>query len=235
MISERWIGLPAFAKNANRSATPFGVRCTGPSPCAILTDSAGLSGEITKCLAELCECGFLKQYNLPGKIKKGAVYQLIDCFVLFYFEFLKNRKGTDPNYWTLSYASPRTNSWRGRAFERLCLWHVPQIKSALGISGVITDEYCWRGVSDDGHAVQIDLVLDRGDRMTDICEMKYTTGEYALEREEYLKLQDRLETYRRKSRTKKGVRLVMVAANGLKPNSYSPNVQAVVTLDDLFR
>ena len=196
--------------------------------------SEGSSGEVTKCLGELCECGFLKCYNLPGKVKKGAVYQLIDPYVLFYFEFLKNRKGTDPHFWTISYATPRINSWRGRAFEKLCLWHVPQIKAALGIGGILTDEFCWRGTSDDGKTVQIDLILERGDRMTDICEMKFSNAPYALDEEEWLRIQARMEIYRRQTKTNKGIRLVVVSANGLKDNAYRGNVQAVVTLSSLF-
>ena len=194
----------------------------------------GSGGEISKSLDELCQCGFLRRYNLPGKVKKGAIYQLIDPYVLFYFEFLKNRKGTDPHYWTISYASPRTNAWRGRAFEKLCLWHVPQIKAALGIGGILTDEFCWRGESDEGERVQIDLILDRGDRMTDVCEMKYSETPYVLKEDEWRKIQTRIAVYRERTRTTKGVRVVMVAANGLKDNAYSGNVQAVVTLNSLF-
>ena len=194
----------------------------------------GAGGEISRSLEELCQCGFLRRYNLPGKVKKSAIYQLIDPYVLFYFEFLKNRKGTDPHYWTISYASPRTNAWRGRAFEKLCLWHVPQIKAALGISGILTDEFCWRGESDDGERVQIDLILDRGDRMTDVCEMKYSDVPYVLREDEWRKIQTRIAVYRERTRTTKGVRVVVVSAHGLKDNAYSGNVQAVVTLDSLF-
>ena len=194
----------------------------------------GAGGEISRSLDELCQCGFLRRYNLPGKVKKGAIYQLIDPYVLFYFEFLKNRKGTDPHYWTISYASPRMNAWRGRAFEKLCLWHVPQIKAALGIGGILTDEFCWRGESDEGERVQIDLILDRGDRMTDICEMKYSEAPYVLKEDEWRKIQTRIAVYRERTRTTKGVRVVMVAANGLKNNAYSGNVHAVVTLNSLF-
>ena len=35
------------------------------------------------------------------------------------------------------------NTWKGHAFERVCLQHVPQIKAALGISGVQTNVCSW--------------------------------------------------------------------------------------------
>ena len=104
----------------------------------------GSGGEVTHCLEELCDCGFLRRYSMPGTIKRGAIYQLIDNYVLFYFQFLRNRKGTDDRFWSLSYSSGAVNAWRGLAFERLCLWHIPQIRTALGISGVLTDVYSWR-------------------------------------------------------------------------------------------
>ena len=92
----------------------------------------GSGGEVTHCLEELCDCGFLRRYSMPGTIKRGAIYQLIDNYVLFYFQFLRNRKGTDDRFWSLSYSSGAVNAWRGLAFERLCLWHIPQIPRRAG-------------------------------------------------------------------------------------------------------
>ena len=197
----------------------------------------GSGGEITHCLEELCDCGFLRRYNMPGTLKRGAIYQLIDNYVLFYFQFLRNRKGTDDRFWTLSYASGAVNAWRGLAFERLCLWHIPQIRAALGISGVLTDVYSWRAKNGDsgGKPVQIDMLLDRGDNMIDICEMKFSGGEYEIDAAESRRLAERVETFRRQTNTRKGVRIVMVTSFGLKRNKYFGNVQNVVTLDDLFR
>ena len=49
------------------------------------------------------------------------------------------------------------------------------------------------------------------------------------------KLAERVETFRRQTRTRKGVRVVMITSFGLKRNKYSGNVQSVITLEDLFR
>lgn len=196
----------------------------------------GSGGEVTKCLDELCDCGFLRRYHRIGREKKDALYQLVDNFTLFHFQFLRRRRGNDGRFWTLSYATPAVNAWRGLAFERLCLWHVPQIRAALGIAGVRTDVYSWRGrpTEDGDRPVQIDMLLDRGDNLIDLCEMKFTAAEYELDAEENRKLAERAETFRRQTGTRKGVRTVLVAAAGLKRNKYAGNVQAVVTLDDLF-
>ena len=94
-----------------------------------LGESSG--GDISTCLEELESCGFIRRYNPIGKSQKGAVYQLIDSYVLFYFEFLAHRTGNDEKYWTHHYSTPATNIWRGLAFERACFWHIPQIKAAF--------------------------------------------------------------------------------------------------------
>ena len=216
----------------------LGERSTGMTREEILEaldDKSG--GEVSTCLEELCDCGFLRRYNMPQMVKKGAIYQLVDNYVLFYFKFLKNRRGTDEHFWTLSYSGGKINAWRGLAFERICLWHIPQIRSALGISGVLTDVYSWRArkTSPDDRPMQIDMLLDRSDNMIDICEMKFTDGEYEIDAEESRRLSNRVETFRRQTKTRKGVRLVLVASAGLRHNKYSGDVQSVITLDDLFR
>ena len=197
----------------------------------------GSGGEVTHSLEELCQCGFVRRYRSIGMAKKGAIYQLIDNYVLFYFQFLRNRKGTDEHFWSLSYATPAVNAWRGLAFERLCMWHVPQIRAALGISGVVTDVYSWRGkkTEDGDRPVQIDMVLDRGDNLIDICEMKFSNGEYEIDADENQRLMERAETFRRQTGTRKGTRTVLVSAFGLKRGKYAGNIQSVVTLDDLFK
>lgn len=193
-------------------------------------------GDVTVCLEELCQCGFLRRYEMIGRAKKDALYQLVDNFTLFHFRFVRERHGHDRRFWTLSYATPAVNTWRGLAFERLCLWHLPQIRAALGIAGVRTDAYSWRGGGTDGTGkkVQIDLLLDRGDNMIDLCEIKFAGAEYELDAAESRKLAARVETFRRATGTRKGVRTVLIASYGLAQGKHSGDIQSVVTLDDLF-
>ena len=117
------------------------------------------------------------------------------------------------------------------------MWHVPQIRAALGISGIVTDVYSWRGkkTEDGGKPLQIDMLLDRSDNMIDLCEMKFSGGEYELDAEENRRLMERMETFRRQTGTRKGTRTVLISAFGLKRGKYAGNIQSVVTLDDLFR
>lgn len=102
-------------------------------------------GNVTRELDELEECGFIRRYQIPGSKVKGAIFQLVDHFTLFHFSFLDGEKITSGDFWSSSAALHRKEAWRGLAFERLCLDHVSQIKFKLGISGVFTREYAWRG------------------------------------------------------------------------------------------
>lgn len=199
----------------------------------------GAGEDTTRCLEELCDCGFLRRYSMIGHRKKDAIYQLVDPFTAFHFKFLRTGPGTavDEHFWTLSQNSPELNAWRGLAFERICLWHLPQIRAALGIAGVLTGAYSWRGrkTEDGDRPVQIDLLLDRRDGVINLCEMKYSSAPYELDAEETERLAERAAQFVRQTGTRKAVSTVLVAASGANRNKYSGNIQAVVTLDDLFR
>ena len=96
-------------------------------------------------------------------------------FTLFYFKFVKDYKGHDPQHWQHLLKDPGKIAWEGLAFERVCLLHSREIRSALGISGVAADESAWFRRSDATAGVrgaQIDLVIERADRVVNLCEMK---------------------------------------------------------------
>ena len=78
-------------------------------------------------------------------------------------------------------------------------------------------------------------MIDRDDRIVDLCEMKWTHGAYALDKEEAKKLRDRCEIFRAVTGTDKAVHIVLATPFGLRPNLHSGLVQNVVTLAALFR
>ena len=129
-----------------------------------------------------------------------------------------------------------SNTWRGLAFERLCLQHSEQMRKALGIAGVYTEIYAWRHVGDDIYpkGAQIDLILDRADNVINICEMKYTKGRYLLDKDTLEELNEKAEVFRAVSKTRKAMHLTMVTSNGLVDNAYSKQIQSEITLADLF-
>ena len=158
------------------------------------------------------------------------IYQLIDPFILFSLRFIA---GNGLTSWTSYHGSPAYNSWRGHAFEIVCLNHVPQIKSALRIAGVETQEYAWRSNGNELGA-QIDLVIDRRDGVVNLCEMKYSSDAYVTTSDEYKKLQNRINRFAKETGSKKSLHITLVSANGLKQNKYSSVFQNSISGDELF-
>lgn len=194
------------------------------------------SGTLTRCLEELEQCGFVRKYTPFGKKTKGALWQLVDALTLFHHRFVAGESNPDERFWSRSIASGAQNAWRGLAFERVCLAHVPQIKRALQIGGVLVRVASWRHVPDDVHpdGAQIDLLLERADRVIDVCEMKWSDGAYAIDKAGERKMRNRLETFRSVTGTRCAVHLAMVTPEGVLHNAHSGIVQAEVVLEDLF-
>lgn len=202
------------------------------STAAKVTDS----GTLTKYLDELEQCGFIRRYVLPGRKKKGAVFQLMDNFTLFHFRFIADNPMHDRHRWTSSIGTPAYAAWEGLAFERLCLWHVEEIKRALQIGGVLTNAFGWRHAADaeGGKGAQIDLLIDRADGIVNICEMKFCAEPYVITAEDDMAMRRKKEVFRRVTATRKAVHVTYVTPFGLKRNAYANDVQSEVTLDDLF-
>ena len=186
-------------------------------------------------LRDLEQCGFIRKYMAIGKKSRSAFYQLMDNYSLFYLNFVKANSENDEHFWTNSIDTPLRNSWSGIAFERLCLWHVTQIKAALGISGVNSSVYSWRTEATEEHdGAQIDLLIDRRDGVINLCEMKYADDTYALDAEEEKKLRNRLTAFKLDTKTRKGIHTTLVTTYGIRRNSHSGMIQSVVTMDSLF-
>lgn len=189
-----------------------------------------------KVLRELEQCDFIRRYTCIGKKTKDSVYQLVDNYTLFYFNFIQENIHNDAHFWTNQYGTPLHNVWAGLAFERVCLQHIEQMKRAIGFSAVISSAHSWRYVPTDKSekGVQIDLLIDRKDDVINLCEMKYSKSPYALTAQEEMNLQNRIATFIRETQTRKAVHLTMVTSFGLVNNAYANEIQAQVTMDDLF-
>ena len=127
--------------------------------------------------------------------------------------------------------------WCGLAFERVCFAHIEQIKSKLGISGVLTGVYSWRCEADEnaGHGgVQIDMLIDRNDGVIDLCEMKYSDTEYTITSSYANEMARKRSVFQQVSKTSKAIHIVLVTTQGIAAGAYCHSVQASVILDDLF-
>ena len=195
------------------------------------------SGTLSTRLDELEMSDFVRGYRCMGKKERDTMYQLIDPFTLFHFSFVKTSKGTGTNFWTSKIESATHNTWAGLAFERLCFWHTAQIKQALGISGIACSFYSWTYIPKAGgeEGAQIDMLIDRNDKVINLCEMKYSDSEYAVTDDEYKRLCRRRSVFANASKTHKAVHYTLVTTYGLKRAANDDIFNQTVTLDDLFR
>lgn len=193
-------------------------------------------GGFSKQLEELEQCGFIRRYTNWNKKKREAIFQLIDNFTLFHFSFLANESNPDPHFWSLASESSSLWVWKGLAFERLCLQHIPQIKKALGISGVLTKVYAWRHLPNDVYpqGAQIDLIIERADRVINLCEMKWTDEEFVITKEYDAKLLTKKAVFRAVTGTRLALHLTLVSPYGAIHNKYWGDLQSEVMLEALF-
>ena len=186
-------------------------------------------------LEELENCDFIRVFPSRGK-RKETLIQLIDPFILFYYRFIEHRS-LDPQFWMHQSNMPETNSWKGYAFELVCLLHVEQMKWKLGISSVLTNVYSFsmqQNLENGIQGSQIDLVMERADRITNLFEMKYSHQEYLVTKEIDESLRRKRSDYQIGTKTKNAIQLTLVTPYGVIPNSYSNNLDSVLTTDDLF-
>jgi len=191
-------------------------------------------GSLSSLLEELEQSGFIRRYSDYRKASEGSIYQLLDFFSIYYLTFMGQGGRRDRDFWSKLNGKGAYNAWAGLSFELLCLTHIEQIKDGLGISGVSTSVYAWRD-PEKGSNMQIDLVIDRADGIVDLCESKYTLKPYAIGKSAAESLNARRDAFIASIAGSKAVRTVVIAAAGLKENTYSYVAAKALSLDDLFR
>lgn len=194
------------------------------------------TGNLSMKLEELESCGFIRKYFAFGRKKKDAVYQLIDCFTLFYFKFLKEMP-SDENFWSNQINTPAVNTWMGLAFERVCLMHIGQIKKKLGISGVLTEVnslYCRADLDKGIFGSQMDMLIVRRDQVINLCEMKYSGSEYTVTEKFNRSMRNKMSDLRKLTGTKYAIFPTLITTYGMTDNSYAGDVQSLVVMEDLF-
>lgn len=192
------------------------------------------AGSTIRILKELEESGFIRKYQSFGKKEKNSLYQLSDFYSLFYVKFIRGNHSLNENNWIQGLNTPQQRAWGGYAFEQVCLAHLPQIKHALGISGVQTNSSSWINTG-KGKKRQIALVIDRKDGVINICEMKFSIKPFTIGKDYLIELQDKMETFRATTQTSKALFLTMITTFGIAKNEYSMgSVQNSLKMDDLF-
>ena len=203
-----------------------------------IIETCGLTsgGWTTRILDELERSGFIQSMLPYEHTGKHAVYRLIDEYSLFYLKFMEKPLTSGKDGWMKLSTGNSYKTWCGMAFEALCLKHIFKIKEALGISGVLSREATWRSVPGKGEeGAQVDLLIDRADHVINLCEIKFCTQEFMIDKSYGSELQRKLSVFKQKTGTKKTVLLTMVTTYGLKENEYSRKlVDKSLPMDILF-
>ena len=192
------------------------------------------NGHLGKQLEDLVCCDLIRKNIVREKEikRKDAIYQLCDFFSLFYFTFIE-RAEVEQQYWSHHINTPEVNSWMGLTYERICMAHIQQIKHSLHLDTISTLSYSWRSKTSTP-AAQIDIIIERADKIINICEVKYCQGEYNLDKDEYERIKKRKNAFIQETGLRHVPWLTMITTEGVARGKYSEMIQTQVTLDDLF-
>lgn len=192
-------------------------------------------GTLSTSLNELEESGFIEIFLFYQNKKTKKRYKLVDSFTIFYLKFMKNQNFKTGKNWKNIVKSQSWVSWSGLAFERLCFSHTPQIKRALKLEAIECTVTAWRK-ADKNEGTQIDMLIDRADRVVNVCEIKFAKADFTIDKAYAKKLRNKIDLFSNTASNKrKNIFLTMITTFGLTDNDYHKElVQSEVVLEDLF-
>lgn len=179
-------------------------------------------GGLTTMLQELEQSGFISSYTPFGKKKKDTLFRLTDCYSLFYLKFIRDIPAKETLSWQSLSQTQAWITWSGYAFENICFHHIDNIKAALGIAGVHTNQYSFLAKpTDETEGAQIDLLIDRQDNVISLCEVKFYNDELVLTKADADNLRRKKSIFRHITGTKKQLFVVLITTFGLLKNKHS--------------
>lgn len=131
-------------------------------------------------------------------------------------------------------------AWADYAFTQACLRHLPQIKEKLVLSSVLCNACAMslRPYTDGGgrecKGAKINLILERGDSVLNICEIRYSGEELVIDSEYAGKLRTEMEALRKHDSCGKSFRRTFITQHGVSKDSCCGIADSEVRLDDLF-
>lgn len=202
-----------------------------------ISEKTGINGggTLTSALSSLIASDFIIKYVPFGCNKRIDYYKLVDPFCNFYLRFMDGGEvALNQDFWLTNISSQKVITWRGIAFENVCFNHIEQIKKALGISGVSTNQSAWSKKGVDETGTQIDMIIERKDNIVNMCEMKFYGGEFTVDKNYDQILRNRMLLLGKEISPKMAIHSVLITTFGLKYNEYSGDFVKVITMDDLF-
>ena len=189
---------------------------------------------LSNALKELELSNIISRRYKYKQIKRDVLYGVSDPFIFFFNRWVKNSSQMDfignKHYFQSIYKSQAYKSWCGYSFENICHGHIIEIKRALGVEGVNSQNYYWRSDSS-----QIDILLVRADDVVNIIECKYYAEPFVIDKKYAKELEHKEVSFRENSGYMGSVQIVMLTSSGIKENSYASSlVSQSFTLDVLM-
>jgi uncharacterized protein len=210
---------------------PQGLTRTDLSKATNMNES-----QLSRTLEELEECDFICRYPPFLNLKKEGIFKLTDFYSLFYLKFIQPNQGAAKQVWEQLSKTASYTTWSGYAFENICLQHIDQIKAAMGISGVFTQQSSWKFKGNDVlPGSQVDMVIDRADQIIHLCEAKFTKDHYAITQEYADKLRLRKSIFKQATKTKKAIFTTLLTTYpAIKNKYYLEEVENEIPMEKLF-
>ena len=194
-------------------------------------------GNISTIIKNLERSDIVEKWNQYGNKKRGAIFRLTDFYTLFYYKFVEPNLSKDPNWWSNNLESRAITAWMGNSFELVCMKHLQQVKQALKINAISTQSYTWSIPSnnkDNTPGAQIDMIIERADRIIHLCEIKFSTEPYIINSKYEAQLRERAALFRLTTNTKKTLVHTFVTTYGVANGKHRSIVHSEVTMDNLF-
>ena len=170
-----------------------------------------------------------------GNKQKGTIYRICDFYTLFYLRFIEGEHQYPKHFWSTRITSPTVLAWQGLTFELIGMLHVEQIRMALGIFGVNVRYSAWRSKKTGGErCTQIDLVIERADHITHLCEFKFSSDEFVITADYAQRLRERMSVYRDQTKTRDTLLTTFITTFGVNRGKNYSLVQGDIKLDQLF-
>jgi len=175
---------------------------------------------LSTALKELEASNLITKRYKYKQIKRDVIYGVSDPFVYFFNRWVKESSQIDfmgnSHYFQAIYKSQPYKSWCGFAFESICHQHILEIKRALGIEGVYTQNYYWKNEN-----AQIDILLERADDVINIIECKYHIQPFTITKKYAKELENKEISFQESSKYVGSIQIVMLTSAGLREKSYS--------------
>ncbi len=202
----------------------------------IMKSKIAAGGPFTRTINDLLISGFIVEELPFGRAKRGSIYRLVDEFSIFYHRFMKTYKKPVKGYWQQQAATQSYKIWTGYAFENICMKHNEAIKKALGIQNVFTTTASFQQIATNlSEGFQIDFIIDRNDQTINLCECKFYSAPFEINKKYAATMQQRKALFKNSTGTKKTVFNTMITNFKMVQNMYSLDcIDNAITIDDIM-